>query len=325
MRVRDTSWNLPTVTEQGRRRALQTVGGLATEPTRSDLPPQRGMAVILNQAASRLARAGIDSARLDAQLLMAEAAGISRAELVVQTARIGSRIMGRFEGMVARRERREPLAYIVGRREFFSLEFTVEPAVLIPRPETETLVQCALEFLSPRSDAVVLDLGTGSGAIAIAIAKNAPAARIVATDISKASLEVAIRNACLHRCGSIVTFLESDCFAALAESRGNAFDLIVSNPPYIRDADFAKLAPEVAKFEPRAALAGGRDGLGFYRRMAGEAACYVKPGGMLMVEVGEGQAGAVRSIFRGAGLVPTAARTCDLAGIERVVSAVTGV
>jgi release factor glutamine methyltransferase len=282
------------------------------------------LAIALHDASSRLARSGIDTARLDAELLMAEAAKVSRAQLVAQTARVDSAVIARFEAMASRRERREPLAYIIGRREFFSLEFDVDSTVLIPRPETETLVRCALDFLSSRPAASVLDIGTGSGAIAIAIVENAPHARLVATDISKASLEIAIRNARRHVWSPRISFLEGDCLAALPESLRNAFNLILSNPPYIPDGDFASLAPEVVDFEPRQALAGGHDGLEFFRRIGCEVARYLKPDGMLMVEVGDGQAEAVRSIFRDAGLVPTAARTYDLAGVERVVSAVVG-
>jgi release factor glutamine methyltransferase len=292
------------------------MGPLDTSP---DTP-----AVTLPEAISRLSRAGIKTARLDAELLMAEAAGVSRAELLSAGPRIDSAAQRWFERMVAQRERREPLAYIVGRREFFSLEFMVDAAVLIPRPETETLVQCALDFLSSRRGATVADIGAGSGAIGVAIAKNAQDVRIVATDISKAALEVAARNARRQGCASRITFTSGDCLDPLGKSLHNVFDLIVSNPPYVRDADFAKLAPEIVNFEPRAALAGGPDGLDFYRRIARGAAYYMRPGGMLMVEVGDSQADEVRSIFRDMGLIPVRAGTRDLAGVERVVSASVG-
>ncbi len=172
--------------------------------------------------------------------------------------------------MVARREAREPLAYIVGQREFFSLEFAVSPGVLIPRPETETVVEAALEFMRTSPSAKVLDIGTGSGAIAVAIANNAPVAQIVALDISKVSLEIAAENARRHRCADRIAFVQSDCFSALdgSQLRFDPFDLIVSNPPYIPEDELAALAPEVRDFEPRVALEGGRDGMEFYRRIA---------------------------------------------------------
>ncbi len=264
-------------------------------------PHMRGAkrAAAIAAASARLARAGVGSARLDAELLMAAALGVSRAAVdsggaeVTGAAQIDAAALERFERMVARREAREPLAYIVGRREFFSLEFAVRPGVLIPRPETETVVEAALDFLRGRPNATVLDIGTGSGAIAIAIAKNAPAARIVALDISKVSLEMAADNARRHRCGERITFLEGDCFAAL-DGDGSPFDLIVSNPPYIAEAELATLAPEIRDFEPRIALEGGRDGMEFYRKIAHGLARWLRAGGEVILEVGAGQAGRSR-------------------------------
>ncbi len=270
-------------------------------------------------AVRRLARAGAASARLDAELLMAAAAHTSRAALVAGSARVDQPALERFERMLARREAREPLAYIVGQREFFSLDFAVCPGVLIPRPETETVVEAALDFLNARSSATVLDLGTGSGAIAIAIAKSAPAARIVASDISKVSLEVAMGNARRHRCVDRIVFLESDCFAALEKGwDGSPFDLIVANPPYIAETGFATLEPEVRDFEPRIALAGGRDGMDFYRTISRGLARWLRRGGEVMLEVGAGQADAVEGMMRAAGCA-AGARVRDLAGVERVV------
>lgn len=279
--------------------------------------PGRETAAAIGAASARLTRAGVASARLDAELLMAAAAGVSRTAIIMGAAQIDAAAQGRFEQMVARRAAREPLAYIVGRREFFSLEFAVRSGVLIPRPETETVVEAALDFLSRRSAATVLDIGAGSGAIAIAIAANAPAARIVALDISKASLEVAADNARRHRCVDRITFLESDCFAALEDDR-SPFDLIVSNPPYVAEADLATLTPEVRDFEPRSALEGGHDGLEFYRKIADGLARWLVRRGEVILEVGAGQADAVETMIRAAGC-DTSVRMCDLAGVERVV------
>lgn len=287
--------------------------------------PERGAepspGVAMRAAAARLARAGVESARLDAELLMAEAASLSREALIAGAASLDAAALARFERMVERRAAREPLAYIVGHREFFSLEFEVCPGVLVPRPETETLVECALEYLAGRPGATVLDLGTGSGAIAAALAKSAPGARIVATDISKVALEVAARNARRHGCAGDILLLEGDCFAPLAAAwDGTPFDLVVSNPPYIGAAEFAKLAPEVREFEPREALAGGGDGLEFYRGIAAGLSPWLRRGGAVMLEVGAGQAQAVESILRAAGLTP-AGMARDLAGVDRVVKA----
>jgi release factor glutamine methyltransferase len=286
------------------------------------LTARRDVAAAIAGASARLARAGVESARLDAELLMAAAAGVSRAILIAGGTEIDAASLERFELMVARREEREPLAYIVGRREFFSLEFAVRPDVLIPRPETETVVEAALDFLRRRPAATVLDIGTGSGTIAIAIAVNAPRARIVALDISKASLEVAADNARRHGCADRIIFLEGDCFMALEGSAPpfDLFDLIVSNPPYIAEAEFATLAPEVRDFEPRVALEGGRDGMVFYRKIAAGAPRWLAPGGEVMLEVGAGQAEGVEAMMCAARCA-AGARKRDLAGIDRVVRA----
>ncbi|MGA8057311.1 MAG: peptide chain release factor N(5)-glutamine methyltransferase [Candidatus Binataceae bacterium] len=283
---------------------------------------RRDAAAAIAAASARLARAGVESARLDAELLMAAAAGVSRATLIAGGAEIDAPAAERFERMVARREAREPLAYIVGYREFFSLELAVRPGVLIPRPETETVVEAALELLRRRPAATVLDIGTGSGAIAIAIAVHAPSTRIAALDISKVSLEVASDNARRHRCANRIAFLHGDCFAALEGSAPpfDPFDLIVSNPPYIAETEFATLAPEVRDFEPRLALEGDRDGIDFYRRIAAGLARWLVPGGEVILEVGAGQAEAVEAMMRVAGWAANA-RTRDLAGVDRVVRA----
>jgi release factor glutamine methyltransferase len=279
------------------------------------------LAAALQDAAARLARAGIETARLDAEVLMAEAAGVARTALAAGAARPDAGALARFEAMVARRAAREPLAYVVGHREFFSLDFEVNPAVLIPRPETETVVECALDFLSGRAEASVLDLGTGSGAIAVAIAVNAPQARVVATDISEVSLEVAQRNARSHRCADRIRFVAGDCYGALEHGwDGGPFDLIVSNPPYVAEAEADTLAPEVREFEPRAALVGGPDPLVFYRRIASGLERWLHCRGEVIVEVGAGQARAVARIFETAGCVNFAI-VRDLAGVERVVRA----
>lgn len=279
----------------------------------------RAGALAIAAASERLRRAGVKSARLDAELLMAAVTGRSRAALIAGAAQIEADALERFESMVARRAAREPLAYIVGRREFFSMEFAVRPGVLIPRPETETVVEAALDFLRGRPTATVLDIGTGCGAIAIAVAVNAPHARVVASDISKVALEVARDNARRHRCADRIGFRLGDCFAALGVS-ARPFDLIVSNPPYIAEGEVAALEPEVRDFEPRIALAGGRDGMEFYRRIAAGLGRWLAPAGEVILEVGAGQADAVEAMMREAACA-AGVRMRDLSGVERVVRA----
>jgi release factor glutamine methyltransferase len=285
----------------------------------AQIMPRKDAAAAVSMAAARLTRCGIETARLDAELLMAAACGVSRATVVAGGAECDGAAAERFQAMVARRARREPLAYIVGRREFYSLELAVRPGVLIPRPETETLVEAALNFVRERPGAGVLDLATGSGAIAIAIARHAPGARIVASDISKVSLEVTAENALRHGCTDRIVLRAGDCWAALEESRA-PFDLIVSNPPYVSDQELRTLAPEVRDYEPRAALAGGRDGLDFFRRIAAGLSRWLARGGEVMLEVGAGQAQAVETMMRGAGCA-VLERVRDLAGLERVIRA----
>lgn len=272
------------------------------------------------EGAHLLTAAGIETARLDAEVLLAHACGISRATLLAGFD-VDARAAEKFRRMIARRAAREPLAYIVGSKEFFSLDFEVTPAVLIPRPETETLVESALKFLSAKPgahalDMNVLDIGTGSGAIAIAIAANAPKVRIKATDISKEALEVARRNATRHRCDDRVDFIDANLFPDPV----SRFDLIVSNPPYVAEADLETLQPEIRLHEPRVALVFGADGIEMYRRIAAHSQSHLNPGGAVMVEIGAGQAAAVEALFRRAGFSNIDAIR-DLAGIQRVVCA----
>ncbi len=274
------------------------------------------MPEVLAQATARLERAGVETPRLDAEVLLAEACGLSSAGLLTRRAPLSDPESEQFNAMLSRRERREPLAYIAGHREFFSLDFEVNPDVLIPRPETETLAAAALDYLKTRGAPRVLDIGTGSGILAVTIAVHEPRARIVATDVSSGAIEVARRNARRHRCAERVEFVQTDLFPPGNER----FDLVVSNPPYIEDQSIDDLAPEVARFEPRAALAGGADGIDFYRRIGAHARTRLNADGALMVEIGAGQGAQVAGIFERSGLKVVAVLR-DLAGIERVVHA----
>ncbi len=275
--------------------------------------------VLVEDATGRLRAAGVETPALDAELLMAAAAGVTRGRLHAATIAVDDGLRERYGALIEMRAARMPLAYIVGQREFYSLEFEVTPEVLIPRPETESVVEAALIFLEQRPAARVIDLGTGSGAIAIALAANAPRVKIVASDVAAEALALAARNAARNRVASRVEFRRADCWTVIDGGAPlGRFDLIVANPPYICTSEIAALAPEIRDFEPRMALDGGADGLDFYRRIAAGARDHLEPGGALMVEVGNGQAGAVAAIFRAAELGEISV-VHDLAGIERVV------
>lgn len=268
----------------------------------------------LGAAVDALRAAGVETPRLDAELLLGEAGGWDRAHLAAHPETPVPPAAGRLFGeMVRRRLRREPVAYILGRKEFRHLELVVGRRVLIPRPETELLVELALE-MRPRR---VLEIGTGSGAIALAIADELPECEVVATDASVAALEVASANAECLGLTRRVRFVEgtvpaSSLDLALGE-RG--FDLAVANLPYVTEAEWESLEPEVRKWEPREALLGGPDGLDAFR-VAIPAAAGIAP--VLALEVGAGQAEAVSRLLREAGLEAVETRH-DLAGIERAV------
>jgi release factor glutamine methyltransferase len=280
-------------------------------------PPRR----LIAEGAAELASAGIENPRLDAETMLAAACHSSRAAVISGIAEIDQIARLRYAAMIARRMRREPLAYILGHKEFYSLEFEVTPAVLSPRPETETVVCAALEFIQDRVHARVCDLGTGSGAIALAIAANAPAAQLTATDISAEALAIARRNAARLKLASRVRFRLADCLEPI-DGKGplGRFDLIVSNPPYINDDQIASLAPEICRYEPRSALAGGRDGLELYRRIAPALTDHLENNGCAIVEIGAGQSAAVTEIMRDADATSIKVIS-DFAGLPRVVAA----
>jgi len=255
-----------------------------------------------------------DSPRLDAEILLAQAIGCKRIDLYVRHAEVPDEpVREKFRSLVKRRARGEPVAYLVGYKEFFSLNFAVDASVLIPRPDTETLADQAIRFLKTRGAASpkVLDLGTGSGCLAIVIAKLLPQSQVVAIDRSAAALAVARANAQKHGVDSRVEFREGDLFQPLKSE--DRFDLIVSNPPYIPSGDVQTLDADVKNHEPLAALDGGSDGLDFYRRIWPEAAAHLQEKASVMVEVGFDQAEQVAAIATKAGfsqvkIVPDAAR-----------------
>jgi release factor glutamine methyltransferase len=269
------------------------------------------LSALLRQASERLIASGIEpgEARLEARLLAGHALGLTREALFLRQS--DETDPARLEPLLVRREAREPLAYIIGERGFYGREFFVTPDVLIPRPETELLVEAVL---NPPAPGWVLDIGTGSGCIAVTLACERPGAQVFATDLSESALKVARRNAERHE--ATVTFLQGDLLGPLPG--GLLFDVIVSNPPYISFGEKNALSPEVLG-EPHVALFDSEaDGLGFYRRLATEAPAHLKPGGLLAVEVGQGQAERVAELWRDAGLEGVSVRN-DLAGIGRVV------
>ena len=277
----------------------------------------------IDKAARRLAVSGIESARLDAELLMAAAAGVTREAVITGSIDLSPATLSNFETMIGRREKREPVAYLLGRKEFYSLDFEVNPAVLIPRPESEIVVAAALGFIAGAPDARVLDIGTGSGAIAIAIAVNAPRVRVTAVDISADAIAVASRNAQHHRVEDRVTFRRADCFEILDGGPAlGSFEVIVSNPPYLDDAEIAALEPDVRGYEPRVALRAGAGGLDILRRIAAGVPQHqhLASAGELIVEVGAEQAAAVAKLVEEAGLRVVSVIN-DFAGHPRVVRA----
>jgi release factor glutamine methyltransferase len=260
----------------------------------------------LSAATDALTAAGVDEPRLDAEVMLAAAMGTDRAALYADAkASVEPTAAREFGEMVRRRVRREPVAYILGSAWFRGLELFVDSRVLIPRPETELLVDLAQDRQR------VLDVGTGSGAIALAIANEREGARVTGIDNSPDAVEVARANAA--RLGLEAEFLIADLIV------GGPYDLIVSNPPYVREAEFGSLQPEISLYEPQDALLGGADGLDIIRELIPAAADVLVRGGRLAIEVGQGQSRAVEALFERSGFAQVEA-TRDLAGIPRVVT-----
>jgi release factor glutamine methyltransferase len=277
---------------------------------------------LIADTAQRLAAAGVETPKLEAELLLAHVLQVSRTAVMAgihpppTEAHLRS-----LEDLVVRRCTREPLAYLRGTQEFYGLSFKVSPAVLIPRPETELLVEAVLtRFRAQHSHTppVIADAGTGSGCIAVACAVHLPHAEIHAIDISQDALAVARANALQHRVADRITFHHGDLLAPL---HGKAIEMIVSNPPYIASEELTQLMPEVSRFEPKIALTPGSDPLSIYRRLAQQASRTLVTDGTLAVEVGAGQAQDVAEILLRAGFASIERRR-DPAGIERVVQAV---
>ena len=266
----------------------------------------------LGQGTARLEAAGVPDARLDAELLLAHVLHEDRLRMRLDGARALTGAQAEcYDALLLRRQTREPLQYIEGEAAFMGLSFRVAPGVLIPRQDTEILCEEALSRMKP--GARVLDIGTGSGALAVSLARLGTGAQVTAVDVSDIALSIARDNA--QRLGAQVRFLRSDCFDAVA---GETFDLIVSNPPYISREEMETLMPEV-RCEPELALAGGEDGLDFYRRIAREAPAHLNEGGCLLFEIGWQQRDAVSALVRESVGEPFSLK--DYGGNWRVVGA----
>ena len=271
--------------------------------------------------AARFKTASIESAELDARILTGHALGLDLTGLISAAQRqLTPDESVRLEDFAYRRLAGEPVARILGEKEFWGLPLQLSSATLVPRPDTETVVELALERVraggSLDRPLRIADLGTGSGAILLALLSELPAARGFGTDVSEEALQTAAANAARAGLSDRATFIACDYAAGLS----GPFDLIVSNPPYIRTADIAGLTAEVRNYDPLAALDGGIDGLDAYRALIPQAARLLAPGGDLVVEAGQGQSGPIEVFMTNAGLTPAAAPRADLAGIPRAVA-----
>lgn len=286
----------------------------------------------LQAGTRRLRAAGIESAALDMSLLIAEAIGCDRMGIYLNYDRpLGANERKRLRTLFDRRMKREPIAYILGRREFHGLSVEVNSSVLIPRPETEHLVESAIAYLKTEMaqphatgepaqppSAVIADIGTGSGAIAVAVAHAIPNCRIIATDVSADALELARRNAYRHAVADRIDFRLGSLFDPIHE----LLDAILSNPPYVAETDRATLAPDVIDYEPHGALFSGRDGLDCIRELIAQAPGHLKPGGLLLIEIGAGQSLAVESLLAQTGAFESIQFIQDYSYIPRIAKGI---
>ena len=270
-------------------------------------------------------RAGLDQPRLCAELLLAHALGCRKIDLYTRFDAVPTEQQrARFRELIRAAAKGTPIAYLIGRKEFYSLEFEVTPAVLIPRPETELLVERVISFCrrQDRPSWNILDVGTGSGCIAVAISKNFSDARVIATDISAGALEVAARNVEKHQLHERIELLQGDLFEPLVRQLDvTEFDLIVCNPPYVSSAEYETLARNVRDYEPESALLAGADGLDIYRRLIEKVDQFLKPSAALMLEIGYAQGPAVRELLERTGAFPEIKIEKDSHDNDRVVTA----
>jgi release factor glutamine methyltransferase len=279
---------------------------------------------LMRSAIDHLQKQGFENARLNVELLLAHALDIKRIQIYLNFDKpVSPEDVKRFRLLYERRLKREPVQYIIGNANFMGLNFNVDPRVLIPRPETETLIEQVIMMYQnypAGSEIRILDIGTGSGNISVALAKFIRNARITAVDSSFEALVVAQKNACVHAIESKINFKCMDIFEEADELPGN-YDLIISNPPYISKDEWEQLQAEVKDFEPACALMDGKDGLEFYRKISGIIPVVLKPQGTVVLEIGFGQAEAVVGYMKDAGLRQIIV-TKDLQGIPRVVAGI---
>jgi release factor glutamine methyltransferase len=277
----------------------------------------------ISRATTQLSAGGVTDARLDAEVLLSYIINRDRAWLFTHSHdALEDATRTVFESAIARRAKREPLQYIIGNQEFWGLDFLVTPDVLIPRPETELVVESALTILKSMNQAVVIvDLCTGSGCIAVSLAKAFRTARIVAVDKSKRALAIAEKNARKHAVSDCIRFLEGDLFQPLEQlDIHEGVDIIVSNPPYVQSGDYDTLQPEVRDFEPAMALFAGPQGTEIHREIIEGAPAYLKQHGALIMEMGLGQAKLLTKMLQETGVYGVPEIFKDLAGIERVIA-----
>ena len=280
---------------------------------------------LIDRGAAQLRSAEVENPRSEAELLLAAALSLKRQDLWLQTERaLDEEEITRWQNFIERRSAREPFAYIVGRKEFWSLEFKVNQEVLTPRPETELLIERLLDIAQKgpgRESVRVLDMGTGSGNIAVAVAREFPESKVVAVDVSPGAIATARENIRHHGFSDRIHLVQSDLFAGLEPGDAGKFDYIISNPPYIKSREIDRLMPEVSDHEPRSALDGGASGLEFYQRIVPESCRMLKRGGSLIMEIGSDQAGAVIQIIEKQGGYETPDVRPDYSQRDRVITA----
>jgi release factor glutamine methyltransferase len=269
---------------------------------------------VLGFATDYFTKANIESPHLEAEILLANALNLKRIDLYIQFEKVlNEQELAKFKGFILRRKNHEPTAYITGTRSFMSLDLMVTKDVLIPRPETELLIETAMDMAKRFDIPKILDIGTGSGAIAISLAKYIPASKIHATDISDKAVKIASENAKAHNVLDRITFDSADLYPASGK-----FDIIVSNPPYIKSKDIAALAPEIKNFEPLSALDGGEDGLKFYRMIIPRAKEFLNDKGLLLLEIDPGLAEGIVKLIKEAGFSKIDVKK-DLQDLDRVL------
>jgi release factor glutamine methyltransferase len=279
---------------------------------------------LLNWITEYFTGKGLDSPRLNAELLLSHVFGLKRIELYTHfDITAGKEQLDKLHDLVKRAGQNEPIPYLIGKTEFYSLDIFVNSACLIPRPETELLVERAIEFLRPRSGTqFVLDLCTGSGCIAVAIAKNFPSAQIIATDISEAALKVAFKNTEKYRLNNRIKLLRGDLFDPIVPRLdAENFDLVVCNPPYVSCSEFESLEKNVRDYEPRTALLAGDDGLNIYRRIIEKTADFLKPEGLLLLEIGYAQGKTLKDLLEGTGCFDEIKIEKDFHNNDRIAAA----